>query len=65
MMEDEGFNESFDKLNDIVNFRFNLGEKVKDSSVMRKILKSLPEKFFPKVIVIEKSRDLDVIKVED
>jgi hypothetical protein len=31
MLEDESFNEFYEKLNNIVNFRFNLVEKVEDS----------------------------------
>jgi hypothetical protein len=45
MLEDESFNEFYEKLNDIVNFRFNLVEKVEDSRIIRKILRSLPERF--------------------
>ncbi|KAG2708636.1 hypothetical protein I3760_05G201700 [Carya illinoinensis] len=44
---------------------FNLGEKVEDSRVVRKILRSLPEIFRPKVTAIEESKDLDAIKVEE
>ncbi|XP_042944532.1 uncharacterized protein LOC122278407 [Carya illinoinensis] len=65
MLEDESFNEFYAKLNDIVNSRFNLREKVDDSRIVRKILRSLLERFRPKVIAIEESKDLDTIKVEE
>ncbi|KAG2675601.1 hypothetical protein I3760_12G012400 [Carya illinoinensis] len=65
MLEDENFNDFYAKLNDIVNSRFNLGEKVEDSRIVRKILRSLPERFRPKVTAIEESKDLDAIKVEE
>ncbi|KAF5480159.1 hypothetical protein F2P56_000925 [Juglans regia] len=44
---------------------FNLGEKVEDSRVVRKILRSPLERFRPKVTVIEESKDLDAIRVEE
>ncbi|KAG2667762.1 hypothetical protein I3760_15G130800 [Carya illinoinensis] len=65
MLEEESFDDFYSKLNDIVNSRFNLGEKVEDSRVVRKILRSLPERFRPKVTAIEESKDLDAIKVEE
>ena len=45
MLEDESFNEFYEKLNDIVNFRFNLVENVENSRIIRKILRSLLERF--------------------
>jgi hypothetical protein len=42
MLKDESFNEFYTKLNDIINFTFNLGEKLEDSWIVRKILRSLP-----------------------
>ena len=43
--------------------KFNLGEKTKDSKIVRKILRSLPKRFRAKVTAIEESKDLDDIKV--
>ena len=45
--------------------KFNLGEKTKDSKIVRKTLLSLPESFRAKVTVIEESKDLDDIKVQE
>ena len=45
--------------------KFKLGEKTEDSKVVRKILHSLPESFHAKVTAIEKSKDLDEIKVQE
>lgn len=59
MLKNKSFNDFYAKPNDIVNYRFNLGEKVKDLRVVRKILKSLSERACPKVTVIEKSKDLN------
>ena len=53
MDEDETFNEFYAKFKDIVNSTFNLGEKFPKPKIVRKILKSLPEGFHAKIIVIE------------
>ena len=45
--------------------KFNLGEKMEDSKIVRKILRSLPESFCAKVTAIEESKDLDEIKVQE
>ena len=63
MSEDESFNSFYSKLNEVVVSNFNLGEKTKDSKIVRKILRSLPESFCAKVTAIEESKDLDDIKV--
>ena len=41
--EDESFDSFYSKLNEVVIGKFNLGEKTKDSKVVRKILHSFPE----------------------
>ena len=65
MSEDESFDFFYSKLNKVVVSKFNLGEKTEDSKIVRKILRSLPESFHAKVIVIEESKDLDDIKVQE
>ena len=63
MSEDESFDSFYSKLNEVVISKFNLGEKMEDSKIVRKILRSLPESFHAKVTAIEESKDLDDIKV--
>ena len=65
MSDDESFESFYGKLNEVVIGKFNLGEKTKDSKIVRKILRSLPESFHAKVTAIEESKDLDDIKVEE
>ena len=43
MGDDETFDEFYAKLKDIVNSAFNLGEKILEPKIMRKILRSLPD----------------------
>ena len=63
MSEDESFNSFYSKLNEVVVSKFNLGEKMEDSKIVRKIFRSLPESFHAKVTVIKESKDLDDIKI--
>ena len=59
MSNDESFDSFYGRLNEIVIAKLNLGEKIEEAKVMRKILKSLPESFQAKVTAIEESKDLD------
>ena len=64
MSEDESFDSFYGKLNEVIFGKFNLGEKIKDSKIVRKILRSLPESFGVKVTAIEESMNLNNIKVQ-
>ena len=65
MSEDESFDSFYDKLNEVVIGKFNLGEKTDDSKIVRKILQSLPESCRAKVTAFEESKDLNDIKVQE
>ena len=65
MGEDESFDYFYSKLNEVIINKFNSGEKMEDSKVVRKILRSLLENFRAKVIAIKESKDLDEIKVQE
>ena len=56
MSDDESFDSFYRRLNEIVIAKLNLGEKIEDAKVVRKILRSLLESFRAKVIVIEERR---------
>ena len=62
MSDDESFDSFYGRLNEIVIAKLNLGEKIEDAKVVRKILRSLLEGFWAKVTAIEESKDLDEIK---
>ena len=59
MEEDETFDEFYARLKDIVNSAFNLGKSVVESKIVKKILKSLPERFHAKIIAIEEVKKID------
>ena len=65
MSEDVSFDSFYGKLNEVVIGKFNLGEKMKDLKIVKKILRSLSESFPAKVTAIEESKDLDDIKVQE
>ena len=61
MEEDESFNKFYVKLKNIVNSVFNLGETILEPKVVRKVLRSLPERFHAKITAIKESKDIDKI----
>ena len=61
MEEDESFDEFYAKLKDIVNSTFNLGETILEPKIVRKVLKSLPQRFHAKITGIEESKNIDKI----
>ena len=65
MHDDESLSNFYTNLCDIVNESFVLGEKIPETILVRKIVRSLPDRFISKAIVIEEAKDLDSMKVED
>ena len=65
MEEDESFDEFYVELKDIVNSAFNLGETILEPKIVRKVLRSLPERFHAKIMAIEESKDIDKIPLTE
>ena len=65
MEENETFYEFYAKLKDIVNSAFNLGESITESKIVRKILRSLPERFHAKITAIEEVKGIDKIPLTE
>lgn len=63
MKDGESFDDFYVKLNDIVNSSFNMGERILEMKIVKNVLKSLLERFKPKATVINKSKDLNMIKL--
>ena len=55
MEEDDSFDEFYAKLKDIVNLAFNLGETIPEPKIVRKVLRSLLERFHTKITADRKS----------
>jgi hypothetical protein len=65
MLEDETFDDFFGKLSEIRNSMINLGKKVSDTKIVRKVMRSLPERFKMKVTAIESCTNLETIRIEE
>ena len=65
MEENKSFNEFYAKLKDIVNSAFNLGETIPKPKIVRKVLRSLLERFHAKIMAIEESKDIDKIPLTE
>ena len=48
-----------------MNSTFNLGETISEPKIVRKVLKSLPERFHAKITTIEDSKDIDKIPLTE
>ena len=65
-MEEDGlFDEFYAKLKNIVNSAFNLGETTLEPKIVRKVLRSLLERFHAKIIAIKESKDIDKIPLTE
>ena len=61
MEEDKSFDEFYAKLKGIVNSAFNLGKTIPEPKIVRKVFRSLPERFHAKITAIEESKDIGKI----
>ena len=48
-----------------MNSAFNLGETIPEPKIVRKVLRSLPERFHAKIIAIEELKDIDQIPLTE
>jgi len=65
MLDNETFGEFYTWINDLRNSMVSLGKRVSDVKLIKKILRSLPERFRIKVTAIEESKNLDYMKIEE
>ena len=65
MKENESFNELYAKLKDTVNLAFNLGKTIPEPKIVRKVLKSLHERFHANITAIDESNDIDKIPLTE
>jgi hypothetical protein len=64
MNEDENISKFFLKVDEMVNAMRGLGETIDDSHLVQKILRSLPERFNPKVSTIEEMSELKTLSFD-
>ena len=65
MEEDESFDKFYAMLKDIVNSVFNLGDTIPEPKIMRKMFRSLTERFHAKITAIEESQDINKIPLTE
>ncbi|KAA0033544.1 gag-proteinase polyprotein [Cucumis melo var. makuwa] len=65
MTEDESVFDYNKRVLEITNESLLLGEKIPDSKIVRKVLRSLPRKFDMKVIAIEEAHDITTLKLNE
>jgi len=65
MLEDETFGEFYSKMSDLRNSMVSLGKPISDVKLIRKIMRSLLERFRIKVNTIEEGKDLEEMKIEE
>ena len=65
MGKDESFDKFYAKLKNIVNSAFNLRKTIPEPKIVRKVLRSLPERFHAKITTIEESKDIDQIPLTE
>ena len=65
MKEDESFDEFYAKLKNIEDSTFNLGETIPEPKIVKKVFRSLPEKFHAKITAIEELKDIDKIPLTE
>jgi hypothetical protein len=61
MKEDETVGKYFLRVEELVNAMKTLGEKIEEASLVHKILRSLPDRFNPKVSAMEELNDLKAL----
>jgi hypothetical protein len=64
MKEDETLGKYFLRVEELVNAMKALGEKIEEPSLVHKILRSLPDRFNPKVSAIEELNDLKTLEFD-
>ena len=65
MEEHEPFDEFYAKLKDIGNSVFDLGKTIPKSKIVRKVRRSLLEKFHAKITAIEELKDIGKIPLTE
>jgi hypothetical protein len=65
MKEDENIVAYFLRVDETVNTIMGLGEEIKESAIVQKVLRSLPMRFDPKISSLEERADLNSISMDE
>ena len=64
MKEDENIAAYFLRFDEAVNAIIGLGQEIKESVIVQKVLRSLPVRFDPKISALEEISDLNSISMD-
>ena len=65
MKENESLNDYSSRLTDLINQMKSYGDEIEDQHIVEKILISIPEKFVPIIVVIENTKDLKTLGIQE
>jgi hypothetical protein len=65
MKEDENISAYFLRVDEIVNAIMGLGEEIKETIIVQKVLRSLPMRFDPKISTLEERAYLNSISMDE
>jgi hypothetical protein len=65
MKEDDNIVAYFLRVDETVNAIMGLGEEIKESTIIQKVLKPLPMRFYPKISTLEEREDLNSITMDE
>jgi len=65
MNEDENIEAYMLRVNEVINAIRGLEEKIEDSFIVKKVLRSLPQRFNSKVSAIEEAKDLNTFNMDE
>jgi hypothetical protein len=65
MKEDENIVAYFLRVDETVNAIIGLGEEIKESVIVQKVLRYLPMRFDPKILALEERVDIDSISMDE
>nr|XP_043630099.1 uncharacterized protein LOC122601401 [Erigeron canadensis] len=65
MKENESLNDYSSRLTDLVNQMKSYGDEIDDQRIVEKILITIPEKFDPIIAVIENTKDLKTLGIQE
>jgi hypothetical protein len=65
MKDDENIAAYFLRVDETVNEIIGLGEEIKESVIVQKVLRSIPMRFDPKILALEERSDLNSISMDE
>eukprot|EP00253_Pinus_taeda_P008146 PITA_08146 len=65
MEDEEDISSYFLRVAKVVNSLKGLDEKIEESTIVQKVLRSLPDRFDSKISTIEEEKDLDTLKMDE